>query len=455
MFAALFQVKASAVSADKSQTASGKGVPENPLLELAYSFSPLIEETSESTLVMDITGLAWRFGSYRVIANLIAESAIAAGLAVHVAVSSDLDTAIHLARGKVGVEYVPPGDELKHLALLPLRLIDPSLIDVDEAAVEIMETLSLWGVRTFGDFASLPQKGVAERLGQDGVKLQRLAKGTNNRHLIARDIKPEFEYSIELEHHIREIEPLSFVLSRQLHQLCASLESLALSTNQIRLRLTLTRKEEAERTINLPSPMRDPKTLLKLLLLHIENNPPAAPVSALSIGCTPVSPRTVQSGLFQPLAPQPDKLEITLARISHLVGASNLGLAEPLNTHRPDTFITKPFTVDLARKRSKEQTERTKPLLAFRRFRPSLAAEVQIVNGHPAHVQTHNSTRKINGTVSRLAGPWRTTGDWWRNDQWARDEWDVLLEDAADKAILCRIFQELKSGKWYVEGVYD
>ncbi len=453
MFAALFQAKA---SADDGQTASGKSVPRNPLLELAYSFSPLIEETSQSTLVLNIAGLRWRFASYEVLAKTIAEQASRAGLSVHLAVSSDPDTAIHIARGKVGIECVPPGNELKHLAPLPLQLIDPALVNVeDEAAAEILETLSLWGIRTFGDFASLPQMGVAERLGQDGVKLQRLAKGTNNRHLVARSIKPEFEYAIELEHHLREIEPLSFILSGQLNQLCASLESLALSTNQIRLRLTLHRKKEAERTINLPSPIRDPKTLLKLLLLHIENDPPGAPVSAVSLGCTPVTPRTVQNGLFQPLAPQPDKLEITLARIRNLVGASNFGLAEPLNTHRPDAFTTKPFTVEPARRRPKEQSERTEPLLALRRFRPSLAAEVQIVDGHPAHVKVRSSSRKINGAVERWAGPWRTTGEWWRNDQWARDEWDVLLKDAADKAILCRIFQELRSGRWYVEGIYD
>jgi protein ImuB len=139
--------------------------------------------------------------------------------------------------------------------------------------MEILEALSLWGVRTFGDFAALPQKGVAERLGQEGIKLQCLAKGTNNRHLVARRIKPEFEYSIELEHHLRELEPLSFILSRQLHQLCASLEAQAPATNQIRLRLTLNGKDEAERTINLPSPLRDPKTLLKASTPTIQSPP--------------------------------------------------------------------------------------------------------------------------------------------------------------------------------------
>src|SRR6185312_12215874 len=90
----------------------------------------------------------------------------------------------------------------------PLGVIDSSLAGVDrDVAAEILETLFLWGLKTFGDFASIPEEGVATRLGQDGIKLQRLAKGTNHRHIVARKIEPEFEYTIELEHHIRELSP--------------------------------------------------------------------------------------------------------------------------------------------------------------------------------------------------------------------------------------------------------
>jgi len=453
MFASLFQPT---VSPDDNQASSAEGVPGNPLLELAYSFSPLIEETSKNTLVLDITGLAWRFISYQALADTIAEQAINAGLSVHVAVANDPDTAIHIARSKVGVECIPPGVESVHLFPLPLKIMDPSLAGIDdEAAQEILEILSLWGLKTFGDFATLPERGVAERLGQNGVRLQRLAKGTNHRHIVARPIKPEFEYSIQLEHHIKEIEPLSFILSRQLHQLCASLESLALATNQIRLQLTLEGKEEPLRTINLPCPMRDPKTFLKLLLLNIEIDLPEAPIVALSVGCTPVKPRTLQNGLFQPLAPQPDKLEITLARIRNLVGASNLGFAEVLDTHRPDAFATRPFTTTANRRRVKEQTTRQTFRLGLRRFRPMLAAEVRLVDEQPTHVIVRNPKRKLNGVVIKIAGPWRTTGDWWRNDQWARDEWDVLLRDSAKQETLCRLIRELRSEKWYVEGIYD
>jgi len=431
-------------------------------LELAYSFSPLIEETSENTLVLDVTGLAWRFVSGQAMANAIADSATALGLSLHIALANDPDTAIHLARFRTGAQCVPPDAEREHLAGLPLGVIDSSLAGVDrDVAAEILETLFLWGLKTFGDFASIPEEGVATRLGQDGIKLQRLAKGTNHRHIVARKIEPEFEYTIELEHHIREIEPLSFVLSRQLHQLCASLEAAALATNEIRLRLRLDRKngekEEQVRAINLPCPLRDPKTLLKLLLLNIETNKPDAPISALSVGCTPVKPRAGQNGLFQPLAPEPVKLEVTLARIRNLVGARNVGAVELLNTHRPDAFAMKTFAISSNRRQSKKRigTERATPLLGFRRFRPPLLAEVETVEGRPTQVTVRSAAKKLNGTVMKLAGPWRATGDWWRNDQWARDEWDILLGKSANQETLYRIFRELKSDKWYVEGVYD
>jgi hypothetical protein len=38
-----------------------------------------------------------------------------------------------------------------------------------------------------------------------------------------------------------------------------------------------------------------------------------------------VKPRVLQNGLFVPLAPAPDKLELTLARLAKLVGEENIG----------------------------------------------------------------------------------------------------------------------------------
>src|SRR5205823_4309381 len=121
-----------------------------------------------------------------------------------------------------------------------------------------------WGIRTFHGLAALPEIGIAERLGAEGVRLQKLARGAGSRPL--RPVEPElvFEQSLELEYPVTELEPLSFTLSLLLDQLCESLEARALSAIEIRMVLKLENQTEHARAIRLPVPMRDIRTLLKL-----------------------------------------------------------------------------------------------------------------------------------------------------------------------------------------------
>src|SRR6266542_3805286 len=97
---------------------------------------------------------------------------------------------------------------------------------LDQQTEEILETLKLWGVRSFRDFAALPTVGVSERLGQAGIALQQLAAGKTIRHLKLKQPAPVFENSLELEHALSELEPLSFIFGRLLNQLCASLNKI-------------------------------------------------------------------------------------------------------------------------------------------------------------------------------------------------------------------------------------
>ena len=66
------------------------------------------------------------------------------------------------------------------------------------------------------------------------------------------------------------------------------------------------------------------------------------------------------------------------------------------------------------------------------------------------------SSRKLSGKIICAAGPWRGSGDWWRADVWARDEWDVAVIDAKeDGEVLCRIYRDLTNEQWFVAGIYD
>ncbi len=48
-----------------------------------------------------------------------------------------------------------------------------------------------------------------------------------------------FANSLELDHPVAELEPLSFIFARLLHQLCAALNAYALATNELLVQLQL------------------------------------------------------------------------------------------------------------------------------------------------------------------------------------------------------------------------
>jgi protein ImuB len=469
----------------------GQSIPDGVALpDFAYSFSPLVEETAIDTVVLDVEGCELLFGSAYELANEIANRATkpkelgGLGCRINVAIAANPDAAIHAARFFEGITFIASGEELTGLGDLPIEALCFELVGIaDEgkkqarrprSREEIIETLRLWGIRTFREFASLPTAGVSERLGQEGIKLQELASGKTDRHLKLKQPAPVFENSIELEHPLDELEPLSFIFARLLNQLCASLNAYALATNELRVQLKLENGTSHERQLSLPYPMRDHKVFLKLLLLDAEMHPPQAAVFAVSIVCEPVKPRVFQNGLFIPLAPEPEKLELTLARLLKLVGPENVGSPELVDTHRPDAFRLKRFVLKQKpdRRRRKEKNpqsaiyrspQRGSPagvvvnpqsVLGFRVFRPPLRAIVQADRGYPTQISAWSANRSVHGRVVRLAGPWRTTGDWWRLDAWARDEWDVAVLSNSEK-ILYRIYRELRSGAWFVEGLYD
>jgi protein ImuB len=457
----------------------GQRLPAEVSLEgFAYTFSPLVEETAADTVVIDVEGCELLFGSAYELAKEISKCAAwkkdLGGLEckVNVALAANPDTAIHAARFRKGITFTAPGEELTCLGDLPLKSLQYSLVGIEESqAKELLETLKLWGVFTFQEFAELPLAGVSERLGQEGLKLQQLASGKTNRHLKLKQPAPDFKSSMELEYPVAQLAALSFIFARLLNQICASLNAYALATNAIEVDLKLERGATHELKLNLPYPMRDHKVFLKLLLLDTETHPPPSAVVAVNISCEPVKPRLLQTGLFIPLAPEPEKLELTLARLGKLLGAENIGSPELLDTHRPDAFHMQRFVLKEAkRKRGKGRTvisrqqiagnpqseiRDPKSVLGFRVFRPPLRALVQAERGYPTEISAWDKTRSVHGTVVEVAGPWRTTGDWWRIDGWARDEWDVAVESGLQLQVLYRIYRELSSGTWFVQGTYD
>lgn len=394
----------------------------------ARHFSPLIEETSADTIVFDIRGLSRMFGSPEQITSAIGRRV---GIAANLAIASNPDAAAHAARGLRGVTILPEGGEARVLAPLPLYLLGGS--------PEFARTLDLWGIRTFGEFAILPSLGVAARLGEEGVHMQQLARGAGQRQLRLLVDPLVFREEKELENSVSLLEPLVFLLSGMLVELCERLRFHGRSTNELRLRLKLERSGDHTVALRLPVPMLDPKVLVKLLELELSDRPPRAAVRRIQLELMPVEPRTTQHGLFLPSAPEPEKLEITLARIRLLVGAENVGAAEPQNTHRPDRLR-------MGRLVRGANGTFLSPKLALRRFRPPRPAQVWCAEGKPERVISYQTE----GRVVACAGPWHLSGDWWTDETWDQRGWDIEIQHAG----AFRLCQE-GQGRWFIEGNYD
>jgi protein ImuB len=162
--------------------------------------------------------------------------------------------------------------------------------------------------------------------------------------------------------------------------------------------------------------------------------------------------RATQTGLFIPASPDPQKLELTLARIAAVVGENNVGSPEMLDTHRPDAFHMRKFSVPPDAAPLREQLSETQT--GFRVFRPPLAARVKLEGKIPAQV----TFQGMSGKVVRASGPWRTSGDWWEDQPWQEDAWDLeihSLAESPDVRGLYRVSYDARQEKWWVRGVYD
>jgi protein ImuB len=405
------------------------------LIDCATTFSPRVESTSAGIVVFDAEGLERLFGSYSEIALKVADAARERGLEANIAVAANPDAAICAARGFGGITVLNRGSEKSRLRDLPLTVLAPSQ--------EILETIERWGIRTLGAFARLPAVQISERLGQEGVQLYKLAQGASMRPIVPHADALRFVEIIELDYEIETIEPLTFILSRMLDQLCSRMRSRNRATHEVRLRLGT-----HVRVLKLPLPVRNPRLLTKLLILDLEAHPPGAAVKRVEVEAIPTKPRVVQNGLFVPLSPEPEKLELTLARLKAVVGEENVGAAEILDTHRPDAFRMEKFHLGErgSLRMGMDSTTTSSCSLSLRLFRPPLEATVQLRNAAPIWIAFHS----VHGSIITARGPWRTSGDWWRPNMWDREEWDIEVCD-----VFYRIYYDVHLDRWYAQGAYD
>jgi protein ImuB len=512
----MFCALVAAIAAGPSASAASVTATTEVLAAVARGASPRVEIVGPGVVVIDARGLARLFGHEAQVAALCRQQAADRGVTAAVAVASTRTAALLLALDGSEVT-VPAGGEAAALASRPIALIArlaaldapprsrgrgsrarPAASGVAAAGSEVPLALwRRWGLATLGALAALPAADLFERLGAAGLAWHAMARGLDARPLVPTAEAQPFEATCVFEWPIEAIEPLSFALGRVIDPLCARLDHDALGTVTLQTTLRLVTRELYVRRLGLPMPMRDPRVLRTLIVLDLESHPPPAGIDALTVTFEPVAGRIVQPSLLARAHPRPETIATLTARLRAVMGDGRVGSPVVLDTHRGGAIGMRPFDgpasalpLALADAPAPEG-ESTTARLTLRRFRQPPPVRVELDRGRPVRVRALEPRRLPRlGAVRQAAGPWRSSGDWWRVDHvafggepatapgaappraagassvwqpdpavwsdepataWDDDEWDVVLESGC----ALRLARDRQRDTWVVAALID
>jgi protein ImuB len=527
------------------------------LIEVAERFSPRVEDAGEGVAYLDVDGIDRHFrpagrrdlspaapaatetGPETSLGRALLVAAESACLPAKVGIASSKLAARIAAGLPEAPAIVAAGQEAAFLAPLPLARLLPASETLGPPAprgartsgspvnpgtpgnpgiIDIVATLAQWGIKTIGDFAHLPASRITSRLGNAGRELHATARGIDPRPLMPSQPPPAFHEGMDLEWPLVALEPFLFVGRAALERLCLRLEASGLACARLQLTLRLEPDGHQLRTIDLPAPTRDVKTLLTLLRLDLEARPPGAPVAGFTLAASPDRPREAQLSLYGPAALSPDKLAATLARLFALLGPGRVGSPRPVDGHRPERLALVEYAPPPPPLSSLAPGFRRDPrctagrgLLAVRVVRPAMEVEVLVQDSEetPAPVPAPARTTEPPSTPApqepeapqdpdapfrseptqpaeqllkmaepcllppveilpvtrddtagrlRVAGRVKVAaGPWGLEDEWWTP--NPTGRDYWDVELttggLYRIFRDRASGNWYMDGVYD
>jgi protein ImuB len=422
------------------------------LLDAAWAISPRVEVIEPGCLCVDLDGLAPLFGDEGRIGERLAAAGAAIGMPVRVGIAATRTLARLAARAGPELLVVPSGGEAGFLAPRPLALLDPE--------PDLSLALERWGIATLGALAALPTAALLTRLGPAAVRLQSLARGLDVGPFVPQRMPEPCREALTLDWDVPSLAALAFILDRLLTQLAARLALREAGATALRVTLRLADGGVHEHRLDVAAPLRDGRTLGRLLRGGLETLRLPAPIVAVAVEAELAPLAALQTDLFAPPRPSPRELGEVLGRLGALVGADRVGAPVALDTHRPDAVLVGPFPgAESALRRPTRAAVPPPPAgsppppwvtgatLVRRRLVPPRPALVDCRAGRPVRVDAEG----FRGDVVALAGPWPTAGEWWGETAWAREEWDVALPDGT----VGRLTRDLTADAWTVDAVYD
>src|SRR5262245_58233322 len=304
------------------------------LRDVALAHSPQVEEGGAGLVYLDVAGLRGLYGSEEEIGRRLLRAAADRGLSVRVGIAQSRIGALIGARRGRGVTIIDARKDAQYLAAAPLSLLDLT----DEMAAR----LGRWGLRTLGELAALPSAALFERLGSEGIALQRLARGVDDRPLRPWNPPLFFEESLEPGWTVETLGALGDMLARLVERICERLVRRGLSADRFDWACRLADRTVHEGSSTPAVPVNEAAAAMALLKASLESRPPQGAVEAVTLRAHPVRVAPAQESLTDRSRPSARMLTAILARLAALVGAKQIGVPELLDSHRPDAVTLTP-----------------------------------------------------------------------------------------------------------------
>jgi protein ImuB len=305
----------------------------------------------------------------------------------------------------------------------------------------------MWGIRTLGQLAALPEVDLVARFGTAAGRWRALAAGAAAHNFQPIEPTLELREFCEFDSPVEEIDSLLFVAARMIDSLVARVSARSLAVASLAVEMRLEGRATHQLTLHPAIPSCERKFLLKLLQLEAAAHPPPAAVQSLALVADSGHTSKLQLGLFAPQTPEPSHLDVTLARIRAIVGEGRVGAPVLEDTHRPHSFQMRAFHAEESGRASLPRAAR----IALRRVRPPRPIQVTLHGEKPAAFREGGKRFSI----ASAYGPWRSSGCWWSLDAWDAEEWDVLAADRDDVALGCLLVRDRLRNCWQLEAFFD
>ena len=148
---------------------------------------------------------------------------------VRIGVADGPFTAELAARGADPVLVVAEGEAAAFLSPLPVQALR------DE---EVTALLLRLGIRTLGELAALGATRLAERFGERGARLHRLAAGADSRPVVPRPVDPELAAEIEFDSPLGQSDQIAFAVRQSADRVVLALADASLVCTEVRIDLT-------------------------------------------------------------------------------------------------------------------------------------------------------------------------------------------------------------------------